>query len=100
MPIINFEQVLQLKNSGRACLCLDLGEKRIGVAKSDAGWSLASPLKVLENKKFSVLAKEVNDIITENEIVLIVIGLPLNADGTPSKKSQSAQQFGRNLQKI
>ncbi len=81
-------------------MCLDLGEKKIGVAKSDAGWQLASPLKVLDSKKFSVLAEEIFKLIEINEIILLVIGLPLNADGTEGKRTQSVRQFGRNLTKI
>lgn len=100
MPIITIQQAAELKQSGKACLCLDLGEKKIGVAKSDTTWFLASPLKVLDSKKFSVLAEEIFQLIEENQIVLLVIGLPLNADGTHNKKTQSAQQFGRNLTKI
>ncbi len=100
MPIIDLQTAKEFKNSSKACLCLDLGEKKIGVAKSDAGWFLASPLKVLDAKKFSIIANEIFEIIKENQIILLVIGLPLNADGTTNTKTQSAQQFGRNLTKI
>ncbi len=100
MPILDKNSALQLKNSRNAILALDLGEKKIGVAKSDATWLIASPLKVLDNKKFSVIAEEICKLIIENEIILIVIGLPYNADGTISKKQQSIMQFGRNLDKF
>lgn len=100
MPILTLQQAQELKSTNRACLCLDLGEKKIGVAKSDAGWHLASPLKVLDSKKFSVLAEEIFKLIEINEIILLVIGLPLNADGTEGKRTQSVRQFGRNLTKI
>ncbi|MDX1949598.1 MAG: Holliday junction resolvase RuvX [Rickettsiales bacterium] len=100
MPILDKISAGELKNSRKAVLALDLGEKKVGVAKSDATWLIASPLKVLDNKKFSVLAEEIFKLIIENEIILVVIGLPYNADGSTSKKQQSIMQFGRNLDKF
>jgi putative Holliday junction resolvase len=100
MPILDFENYLSLKQHQKAILCLDLGQKRIGLALSDAGWKLSSPYGKMENKKFTHTANEIFKIYDENECGSIIIGLPMNIDETEGAKCQSARQFGRNLLKI
>lgn len=100
MPILEFEEFKGLKSEKKAILCLDLGQKRIGLALSDRGWSMASPYGLLEHKKFTHSANEILKIYDENECASLVIGLPMNIDGTEGVKCQSARQFGRNLLKI
>jgi len=100
MPVLNFEDFKTLKSQNKSILCLDLGQKRIGLAISDKGWLLASPYGKINHKKFSSSASQIFEIYDENECGSIVIGLPINMDDSEGAKCQSARQFGRNLLKL
>ena len=80
-------------------LGIDPGEKNIGFAISDENKKVATPLKTLIKNKFKNLLKEINEIISENQIKGIIIGNPINMDGTSGKSSQSAYDFAKNLSK-
>ena len=80
-------------------LGIDPGNKNIGFAICDENKKVATPLKTLQKSKFEVLIKQINQIITENHIKGIVIGNPINMDGTSGKSSQSASDFAKNLSK-
>ena len=87
-----------IKNNSRL-LGIDPGNKNIGLAICDENKKVATPLKVLQKSKFKFLIKEINQIIEENHIKGIVIGNPINMDGTSGKSSQSARDFAKNLSK-
>ena len=87
-----------IENNSRL-LGIDPGNKNIGFAICDENKKVATPLKVLQKSKFEVLIKEINQIIKENNIKGIVIGNPINMDGTSGKSSQSANDFAKNLSK-
>ncbi len=78
-------------------LGLDLGEKTIGLALSDTSRSVATPMETLKRSKFGVDAEKIEKIVAEHGVGAIVIGLPLNMDGSDGPSSQSARAFGRNL---
>lgn len=78
-------------------LGLDLGEKTIGLALSDTMLTVATPLETLRRGKFGVDAAVIEAIITKHGIGGLVIGLPLNMDGTDGPSAQSARAFGRNF---
>lgn len=78
-------------------LGLDLGTKTIGVAISDGMRYSATPLETIRRQKFTVDAERIDVLIAENEAVGIVLGLPLNMDGSEGPRAQSARAFGRNL---
>ena len=78
-------------------LGIDPGSKNIGFAICDENKKVATPLKVIKKVKFEILLREVSYIIEENDIKGIVIGNPLNMDGTTGKSSQSANDFAKNL---
>jgi len=80
-------------------LGIDPGNKNIGFAICDENKKVATPLKVLQKNKFEVLIEQINKIIKENDIKGIVIGNPINMDGTSGKSSQSANDFAKNLSK-
>ena len=80
-------------------LGIDPGKRNIGFAICDENKKVATPLKVLQKSKFEVLIKEINQIIKDNHIKGIIIGNPVNMDGTSSKSSQSACDFAMNLSK-
>lgn len=79
---------------------LDLGTKTIGVAVSDRMRTVASPLRTIRREKFTLDAAELLKITTEREIAGIVLGLPMNMDGTEGPRCQSTRAFARNLEKL
>ena len=87
-----------IENNSRL-LGIDPGDKNIGFAICDENKKVATPLKVLQKSKFEVLIKQINQIIKENNIKGIIIGNPINMDGTSGKSSQSASDFAKNLSK-
>ena len=87
-----------IENNSRL-LGIDPGDRNIGFAICDENKKVATPLKVLKKSKFVVLIKEINQIIEENHIKGIVIGNPINMDGTVGKSSQSVNDFAKNLSK-
>jgi putative Holliday junction resolvase len=80
-------------------LGLDLGTKTIGLAVSDALHTLALPLKTIIRSKLNNDIAELKKMIAEREIVGLVLGLPLNMDGTKGPRAQSTRTFGSSLKK-
>jgi putative Holliday junction resolvase len=78
-------------------LGIDPGKKRIGLAISDEDKLVSTPLKTILKKKNFDLIKEIKEIIEENNIKGIVVGNPLNMDGSKGSSSQSSNDFTRNL---
>ena len=76
---------------------LDLGEKTIGVAISDLRRSVATPYQVIRRVKFTVDATALLDLLKAREVGGIVLGLPLNMDGSEGPRVQSTRAFARNL---
>ncbi len=81
-------------------LGLDLGEKTIGLALSDPGLSVASPITTIRRTKFTADATELLRITAERQVGGLVIGLPLNMDGSEGPRCQSVRQFAVNLTKL
>ncbi|MEK6217489.1 MAG: Holliday junction resolvase RuvX [Boseongicola sp.] len=86
--------------ANRAVAGLDLGTVTIGVAVSDLFRHVASPLETIRRKKFGVDAAHLLDILAAREIAGVVLGLPLNMDGTEGPRCQSTRAFARNLEKL
>ena len=78
-------------------LGIDPGKKRIGLAISDEDKLVSTPLKTILKKKNFDFIKEIKEIIEENNIKGIVVGNPLNMDGSKGSSSQSSNDFARNL---
>ena len=85
-----------IENNSRL-LGIDPGKRNIGFAICDENKKVATPLKIIKKTKFEVLIKKINEIIQENNIKGIIIGNPINMDGTLGKSSQSASDFAKNL---
>ena len=81
-------------------LGIDLGEKRVGLSISDRTQSIASNYATLEKKKFSLFSLDLQAIIDKEIICGIVIGLPLNMDGSEGPKCQSTRHFAKNFSTI
>jgi len=80
-----------------ALMGLDLGTKTIGVAVSDISRTIASPLTLIERRKFAGDAETLLKLAVEKEVAGIVLGLPLNMDGSEGPRAQATRAFGRNL---
>ncbi|MDB5710945.1 MAG: Holliday junction resolvase [Sphingomonas bacterium] len=91
---VPFREVLP---GGGRLMGLDVGTKTIGVALCDAGWSFASPAELIRRTKFQKDKLALIAIIAAQQVKGIVIGLPLNLDGSESPRSQSSRAFARNL---
>lgn len=81
----------------RALIGLDLGEKTIGVAVSDRLLSSATPLETIRRRKFTLDATRLGEIVTDREIGGLILGLPINMDGTEGVRCQKTRAFARNL---
>jgi putative Holliday junction resolvase len=82
---------------GGVLLGLDPGTKTIGLALCDAGWRFASPTRTVTRRKFRDDKAEIAALIAERAVRGMVIGLPLNMDGSDSPRAQSARAMARNL---
>jgi putative Holliday junction resolvase len=85
-----------LPDGGRL-IGLDVGTKTIGTALCDAGWSFASPALLIRRTKFQKDKAALAEIIKAQKVVGLVIGLPINLDGSESPRSQSTRAFAQNL---
>ena len=85
---------------GGGLIALDLGTKTIGTAFCDAGWRFASPGKTLPRGKFTADKAQLAALIAERGLKGIVIGLPLNMDGSEGPRSQSSRAYARNLEAL
>ena len=88
-----------LPNAGRL-MGLDVGTKTIGIALCDAGWSFATPAELIRRGKFSVDLERLRALAGAQNVVGLVVGLPLNLDGSESPRTQSTRAFARNLQPL
>jgi putative Holliday junction resolvase len=79
---------------------LDLGEKTIGVAVSDVTRAIASPLELIRKGKFTDDANHLFKLMDGRGAMGVVIGLPVNMDGTEGPRCQSSRAFGRNLLRL
>ena len=76
---------------------LDLGTKTIGVAVSDGLRQIASPLRVIRRRKFTLDAADLLAIVAERRLTGLILGLPRNMDGSEGPRAQSTRAFARNL---
>lgn len=80
-------------------LALDVGETTIGLALSDAGRMIASPLFTIERRKFSKDIEQLKDVIAEHSVTGLVVGYPVNMDGSQGPRTQSVRTFVSNVKK-
>ncbi len=86
------------KLAGEARLLgLDVGTKTIGMALSDVTRSIATPFDTIRRTKFTADAKTIAEVIERNQVGAVVIGLPINLDGSEGPRAQSTRAFARNL---
>lgn len=82
---------------GGRLLGLDVGTRTIGTALCDAGWSFASPAELIRRSRFTADKAALAALVAAQAVKGLVIGLPLNLDGSDSPRTQSVRAFARNL---
>jgi putative Holliday junction resolvase len=83
--------------SGGRLIGMDVGTKTIGTALCDSRWTIASPADLIRRTKFSADKAAIERLVSAQAVRGIVIGLPLNLDGSDSPRTQSTRAFARNL---
>lgn len=97
MREIKVEEIGACLRPGEVVAGLDLGTKTIGVAVSDRGLGLATPRPVIKRKKFTADAEALLALLAKEKAGAIVLGLPLNMDGSEGPRAQATRAFARNL---
>ena len=99
-PTLPLNEFVQLLEPGQRLFGLDLGSKTIGVAVSDLTRSIATPVDTIRRKKFKEDAVILLDLVQEYEIAGIIIGYPINLDGSTGPRVQATEAFARNLAQV
>jgi len=97
VPVVELDALRDALTRHQRLLGLDLGSKTIGLALSDVGLAIASPLETIRRVKFSKDVQLLLDIAGKQGVGGLVIGLPLNMDGSEGPRVQSTRAFVRNL---
>ena len=100
MAVVELTEIPALIPRYSALIGLDLGEKTIGVAVSDTTRMVATPLELIRKTKFTQEANRLFKLIDERQVGAVVIGLPINMDGTEGVRCQSNRAFARNLLRL
>ncbi|MFZ4066609.1 MAG: Holliday junction resolvase RuvX [Phenylobacterium sp.] len=100
MPVINLDDLPSALPRKGALTGVDAGEKTLGVAFCDALWTVATPHSVIRRTKFTDDANALFALMDERGSTALVIGLPLNMDGTEGPRCQSCRALGRNLLRL
>lgn len=100
MSVIDISDLTKTVLRGSRLLGLDVGSKTIGLALSDSNRTVATPLETIRRTKFTKDAEHLFSLIDEHRIGALVIGLPVNMNGTEGPRCQSVRQFAANLLKL
>ncbi|MBT3307277.1 MAG: Holliday junction resolvase RuvX [Alphaproteobacteria bacterium] len=97
MAVTEIERIRAELKSGQRLLGLDIGSKTIGLALSDVSAMLASPAETIRRTKFTKDVVRLKEIIAEEDVGGLVLGLPVSMDGTEGPRCQSTRDFATNL---
>jgi putative Holliday junction resolvase len=97
MALCNPEDLARLVPPGARLMGLDLGAKTIGLALSDPAKRLATPLETLRRGRFADDAAKLAGLVAAHGVGGLVLGLPLNMDGSAGPRAQATRAFARNL---
>ena len=98
--MITIEEFKKKHSTKIRLIGLDLGTKRIGVSICDENQSIATPYKTLIKKDTKNFIYEIKEIVDENDVKAIIIGNPINMDGSQGKSSQSVKDIANNISKF
>jgi putative Holliday junction resolvase len=100
MPVLALIDAAALLPQRGALIGLDLGTKTIGVAASDPDRRIAAPVETIARVRFQLDAKRILELAAERKAVALVLGLPINMDGSEGPRAQSTRAFARNLAQL
>ena len=100
MPVLALTDAAALLPQRGALIGLDLGTKTIGVAASDPDRRVAAPVETIARVRFQPDAKRILELAAERKAVALVLGLPINMDGSEGPRAQSTRAFARNLAQL
>src|SRR5215469_4028120 len=100
MPVLPLIDAAALLAERGALLGLDLGSKTIGVAASDPDRRVAAPVETISRKRFNLDAKRILALAAERRASGLVLGLPINMDGSEGPRAQSTRAFANNLARL
>ena len=95
--IVEYNELKSHLKKGERLLGLDLGSKTIGIALSDILLTIATPMETIKRVKFTKDADRLLTIINEQNVGGIILGLPMNMDGSEGPRCQSTRQFAKNM---
>ena len=97
MAVVKLAKIVKTHTPESRLMGLDLGSKTIGLALSDTSLLIASPLKTIKRTKFTKDAEILETLFKNHDVGGIVVGLPINLDGSEGPRCQSTRQFAMNL---
>jgi putative holliday junction resolvase len=100
MPVVALDAAAALLPERGALIGLDLGSKTIGVAVSDPDRRVAAPVETIARTRFGLDAQRILALSSERRAVGLVLGLPINMDGSEGPRAQSTRSFARSLAKL
>src|SRR5690606_14596502 len=100
MTVAAVEDLPALLAPGATLASLDLGTKTIGLAVSDRGRSFAHPRQAITRKKFSHDAQALLEALKADQVGAVVVGLPVNMDGSEGPRAQASRAFVRNMERL
>lgn len=100
MPIQSVDELLRELPPGKVLAGIDLGTKTIGLAVSDRSLAFAHPRPVIIRKKFSIDAEKLLAAVDAENAGGIVVGLPVNMDGSEGPRAQASRAFVRNMERL
>jgi putative holliday junction resolvase len=100
MPVLLLADAVAVLPSRGALIGLDLGSKTIGVAASDPDRRVAAPVETIARRRFNLDARRILDLAAERRAAGLVLGLPINMDGSEGPRAQATRAFARNLARL
>src|SRR6516162_8685361 len=100
MPVLSLADAAAVLTPRGVLIGLDLGSKTIGVAASDPDRRVAAPVETIARRRFSLDAGRILDLAVERRAAGLVLGLPINMDGSEGPRAQSTRAFARNLAQL
>ena len=100
MPVLSLADAVAVLPPRGALIGLDLGSKTIGVAASDPDRRVAAPVETISRQRFNLDARRILDLAAERRAAGLVLGLPINMDGSEGPRAQATRAFARNLARL
>jgi putative Holliday junction resolvase len=100
VSVQSVDELLRELPPGKVLAGIDLGTKTIGLAVSDRSLAFAHPRPVILRKKFSIDAEKLLAVSSRENVGGIVVGLPINMDGSEGPRAQASRAFVRNMERL